>query len=75
MFCETGDCKLLSIKKKKPKGFVSKNCPLISSVVLIFISISLLVISNFFILINFVLFMKMYGYLPPSNVCVAQVDH
>lgn len=62
--------KLLPIKKKE-KAFLSGNCPLISSLIFIFISISLIVVPDLFILMNFILFMMMYDYLPHGNVSVA----
>lgn len=62
MFCEPRDCKLLSIFQKINSGFVSKNCPLISSVMFIFLGFSLFVVSDLFILVNFILFMMMYNY-------------
>lgn len=64
----TIDCKLLSILKKRNLGFVSKNCPLISSIMFIFIRFSLFVASDLFLLNNFILFMTMYNYLSPANV-------
>lgn len=56
-------------------GFVSKNCPLISSVMFIFIRFLLFVASDLFILNNFVLFMTMCHYLSLANVSVVQTDH
>lgn len=75
MFYEPRDCKLLSIFKKMNLGFVSKNCPSISSVMFIFIRFSLFVASDLFILNNFILFMTMYDYLSPAYVSVVQTDH